>query len=240
MANDLITNDGALIPINEHNGKRAVSARDLYNFLGCTERFQSWFGRQLQYGFVEYVDFVGCKVFNTLANQELQDYAITIDMAKEVSMLQRSEKGKLARKYFIACEERLRELTTPSYAIEDPIKRAEKWIEEQKEKQRLAIENKVMKPKADYFDNLVSRNLLTNLRDTAKQIHLTQKKFITLLLENKYLYRDARNRLKPYAEYTPLYFEIKDFERNGHTGTQLLVNPKGKETFRLMWGGAAL
>lgn len=243
MANELITNGGALIPISEHDGKRAVSARDLYNFLGCTERFQSWFDRQLQYGFVENVDYTSVKTFTVVGNgaeKPIDDYAITIDMAKEVSMLQRSEKGKLARKYFIACEEKLRELTTPSYAIEDPIKRAKKWIEEQKEKQRLAVENKVMKPKADYFDNLVSRNLLTNLRDTAKQIHLTQKKFITLLLEHKYLYRDARNRLKPYAEYTPLYFEIKDFERNGHTGTQLLVNPKGKETFRLMWGGAAL
>lgn len=106
MAENL-TNAGALIPISENNGKRAVSARDLYNFLGCSERFQSWFDRQLQYGFVETVDYVGCKTFNTLANQELQDYAMTIDMAKEVSMIQRNERGKEARRYFIECEKEL-------------------------------------------------------------------------------------------------------------------------------------
>lgn len=233
------TNIGDLIPINDNNGKRAVSARDLYNFLGCTERFQSWFDRQLQYGFDEDVDYVGCKVFNTLANQELQDYAMTLNMAKEVSMIQRNEKGKLARTYFIACEKKLEEINTPSYMIDDRIKRAEKWIEEEKERQKLALENKMMKPKAEYFDNLINRNLLTNLRDTAKQIHIPQNKFISLLLEHKFVYRDARHKLKPYAEYIPLYFEMKDFERNGHADTQLLVNPKGKETFRLMWGGIA-
>ena len=106
---EITTNVGALIPITESNGKRAVSARALYDFLGCTERFQSWFDRQLQYGFDENKDYVGCKVFNTLANQELQDYAMTLNMAKEVSMIQRSEKGKQARRYFIACEEKLEE-----------------------------------------------------------------------------------------------------------------------------------
>ena len=231
-----ITTYGELIPINESNGKRAVSARDLYNFLGCTERFQSWFERQLQYGFAENTDYVGCKVFNALANQELQDYAMTISMAKEVSMIQRNEKGKEARQYFIACEKKLEEMTSPSYMITDPIKRAEKWIEEEKQRQQLALENKVMKPKAEYFDNLVDRNLLTNIRDTAKQIHIPQNEFVSLLLKHKFVYRDAKRKLKPYAEYIPLYFEMKDFERNGHADTQLLINPKGKETFRLMWG----
>lgn len=231
-----IIKTGELIPISENNGQRAVSARDLYNFLCCTERFQSWFDRQLQYGFAENVDYVGCKVFNALANQELQDYAMTISMAKEVSMIQRNEKGKQARQYFIACEQKMQELSTPSYQIADPIKRAEKWIEEEKQRQQLALENKLMKPKADYFDNLVDRNLLTNIRDTAKQIHITQNEFVSLLLKHKFVYRDAKRKLKPYAEYIPLYFEMKDFERNGHADTQLLINPKGKETFRLMWG----
>lgn len=111
---EITTNVGALIPITENNGKQAVSARALYDFLGCTERFQSWFDRQLQYGFDENKDYVGCKVFNTLANQELQDYAMTLSMAKEVSMIQRNEKGKQARSYFIACEEKLREPKTLS------------------------------------------------------------------------------------------------------------------------------
>lgn len=103
------------------------------------------------------------------------------------------------------------------------------------EKERLALENTTMKPKADYFDRLVDRNLLTNLRDTAKELKIPQNKFISLLLENKYVYRDAKRRLKPYADHTPSLFELKDYEHNGHTGTQLLITPKGKETFRLMF-----
>lgn len=238
---EITTNVGELIPINESNGKRAVSARDLYNFLGCTERFQSWFDRQLQYGFVEGVDYTSVKSFTVVGNgaeKPIEDYAMTINMAKEVSMIQRSEKGKQARKYFIACEQKLKEIQPKQYQLPQTYLEALKaLVVAEEEKQQLALENKVMKPKAEYFDNLVDRNLLTNIRDTAKQIHIPQNKFVSLLLDNKFVYRDAKRKLKPYAEYVPLYFELKDFERNGHADTQLLINPKGKETFRLMWGG---
>lgn len=104
-----------LIPISQKNGKSVVSARDLYSFLECSERFQSWFDRQVKYGFEENVDYVGCEFFNTLANQELTDYAITLDMAKEISMIQRSDKGKQARRYFIECEKRLQNI----YSVQD-------------------------------------------------------------------------------------------------------------------------
>ena len=237
---DITTNVGALIPINDNNGKKAVSARDLYNFLGCTERFQSWFERQLQYGFTEGIDYTSVKSFTVVGNgaeKPIEDYAMTIDMAKEVSMIQRSEKGKDARTYFIACEKKLGEIQTQYQLPQTYLEALKALVVAEEEKQQLALENKVMKPKAEYFDNLVDRNLLTNIRDTAKQIHIPQNKFVSLLLENKFVYRDAKRKLKPYAEYTPLYFELKDFERNGHADTQLLINPKGKETFRLMWGG---
>lgn len=103
------------------------------------------------------------------------------------------------------------------------------------ENERLSLENSAMKPKAEYFDKLVDRNLLTNLRDTAKELKIPQNTFISLLLENKYVYRDTKQKLKPYAEHTPSLFELKDYERNGHAGIQLFVTPKGKETFRLMF-----
>lgn len=94
-----------LIPTTkDKNGRILVSGRDLHKFLEITERYANWFERMKQYGFVENVDFTGCKVFNALANQELQDHAMTIDMAKEISMLQRNEKGKIARQYFINVE----------------------------------------------------------------------------------------------------------------------------------------
>lgn len=107
-----------LIKISEQNGRQAVSARELHKFFEVTERFSNWFSRQLQYGFVENADYVGCKEFNTLANQELTDYALTLNCAKEISMLQRSERGKQARQYFIACEEKLKQASKPLTQIE--------------------------------------------------------------------------------------------------------------------------
>lgn len=234
---------GELIPLQDNNGSKAVNARDLHAFLGSKQEFANWIKNRIEkYDLVENVDYVvfDKSVKNSNGGRPQIEYALTIDAAKELSMVEGNEKGKQARRYFIACEKKLQELSLPSYMIPDPIKRAEKWIEEEKHRQQLAIENKVMKPKAEYFDNLIDRNLLTNIRDTAKQIHIPQKKFVSLLLENKFVYRDAKLKLKPYAEYIPLYFELKDFERNGHADTQLLINPKGKETFRLMWGGPSI
>ena len=71
-----------LLRINYESEQPTVSARELHEGLEISERFQSWFNRQLQYGFEENTDYVGCKEFNTLARQELQDYKISIDMAK--------------------------------------------------------------------------------------------------------------------------------------------------------------
>lgn len=233
----LFNNMNMLIPITEDAGKRA--ARDLHIFLESKQQFADWIKNRIrQYGFIENQDY---QVFHNLMNnpnggRPTTEFALSIDMAKELSMVEGNEKGKEARRYFIACEKRLNPLSTPSYQISDPIKRAEAWIEEEKKRQQLALENGMLKPKAEYFDHLVERKLLTNIRDTAKQIGLSQKAFVYLLIENKFVYRDLKKKLKPYAEHTPLYFEMKDFEKNGHAGTQLLVTPKGKETFRLMWG----
>ncbi|MDG6142876.1 ORF6C domain-containing protein [Lactococcus formosensis] len=88
---------------NENNDS-VVSGRELHDFLEVSERYSTWFERMVKYGFEENVDFVGCKVFNTLAKQELQDHALKLDMAKEISMIQRTAKGKEARQYFIQVE----------------------------------------------------------------------------------------------------------------------------------------
>lgn len=239
MKSGLFNNIGTLIPITENTGKRAVNARDLHGFLESKQDFSTWIKARIdKYDFVENQDYQVFHNFmeNSKGGRPLIEYALSIDMAKELSMVEGNEKGKEARRYFIACEKRLNSLSVPSYQISDPIKRAEAWIEEEKKRQQLALENGMLKPKAEYFDHLVERKLLTNIRDTAKQIGLSQKAFVYLLIENKFVYRDLKKKLKPYTEYTPLYFEMKDFEKNGHAGTQLLVTPKGKETFRLMWG----
>jgi len=91
-----------------------------------------------------------------------------------------------------------------------------------------------MTPKAEYFDALVERSLLLNFRDTAKELHIKQKKFVNWLLDNDYVYRDQKNKLKPYSEYTPEYFELKEFSNNGITGNQTLTTPKGREAFKLL------
>ena len=105
----------------------------------------------------------------------------------------------------------------------------------------LTVENQIMQPKADYFDELVDRNLLTNLRDTAKELGIKQKKFVQMLLDRKYLYRDKRSKLKPYSNHVENgIFEIKEFSNSttGYVDNQTLVTPKGRETFRLLFIGA--
>ena len=103
----------------------------------------------------------------------------------------------------------------------------------------LTTDNAVMKPKADYFDELVDRNLLTNFRETAKQLGIKEKEFIRFLMEKKYLYRDKRGKLMPYAEKNNGLFEIKECfnEKTQWSGTQTLITPKGRETFRLLYMG---
>lgn len=95
----------------------------------------------------------------------------------------------------------------------------------------------VMKPKAEYFDELVDRNMLTNFTDTAKQLGLKRKDFIERLIRDGYLYRDNKNALKPYAQYADTLFVIRDGknENNNWAGQQTLITPKGKETFRLLY-----
>lgn len=101
----------------------------------------------------------------------------------------------------------------------------------------LTVENQIMKPKADYFDELVDRNLLTNFRETAKQLGVREREFVSFLLEKKYIYRDKRGKLMPYANFVDdELFQIKECfnEKTQWSGTQTLVTPKGRETFRLL------
>lgn len=95
---------------------------------------------------------------------------------------------------------------------------------------------KELQPKADYFDELVERNMLTNLRDTAKELKIAPGTFNNYLIENGYLYRNSKGQLKPYqTKVEKGLFELKEFtNKNGYADTQTLVTPKGRETFRLL------
>lgn len=104
------------------------------------------------------------------------------------------------------------------------------------EAERLRAENEDMLPKAEYFDELVDRNLLTNFRDTAKELQVGERRFIAFLKAKRFIYRDARGKLRPYAEKNKGLFELKEFNarHSDHTDLQTLITPRGRETFRLL------
>ena len=136
-----------LLKINTTDSERiTVSARDLYEFLEATERFNSWFDRMTQYGLTDGEDFTSVKKFtvvNNGAHKEIDDYQLTIDTAKQIAMLQRNEKGTQARKYFIQVENAW---NSPERVMARALTIANKTIE------TLKIENSEMKPKALFAD----------------------------------------------------------------------------------------
>ena len=101
----------------------------------------------------------------------------------------------------------------------------------------LEVDPAIAQPKVDYFNELVDRKLLTSFRETAKQFEVKEKDFIGLLLDKKYIYRDKKGKLQPYADKNNGLFEVKECfnEKTKWSGTQTLVTPKGRETFRLLW-----
>lgn len=124
-----------------------------------------------------------------------------------------------------------------SYTIEDPVERAKRWIEEQEEKLALEEQLREAEPKVGYFDSLVDSKLLTNFRDTAKELGYSQTEFTGWLLVNGYVYKDSKGIIKPYEPYRKQgLFEMKDFKNpyNGFSGTRTYVTVKGKNTFRLL------
>ena len=99
------------------------------------------------------------------------------------------------------------------------------------ENERLQIENKDMKPKAEYFDEVIDRNGLTNFRDTAKLLGVSEKALIFLLIDKKYIYRDQKGKLKPIARYVGNYLELKEWAKGEKAGTQTLVTAIGRDHF---------
>lgn len=101
---------------------------------------------------------------------------------------------------------------------------------EQIEAQQKLIE--VQKPKAEYFDGLIERGNNLCFRDTAKLLGIGEKAFIFMLIDNKYIYRDAKGRLKPIAKYVGKYFVLKEWNGEAKAGTQTLITVEGRERFK--------
>lgn len=104
----------------------------------------------------------------------------------------------------------------------------------------LTVDKQIMQPKADYFDELVDRNLLTGIRDTANELGIGQKKFVNFLLDKKFMYRSKKGNLKAYANHIRdgLFENVECYnEKSTWKGTQYMITPKGRETFRLLTQG---
>lgn len=239
-----------IININYSSDRPTVLGRELHDMLGVETDYRHWFPRMCEYGFEEGTDFNPVKndrvrtEGNRQVTRTVADHQLTIPMAKEICMLQRTERGKECRQYFIKIEE---QWNSPDAIMQRALQIANSRLEKlrgenlalQAANSDLTVKNQVMQPKADYFDQLVDRNLLTNFRDTAKQLGIKPRTFTTWLVDHKYLYRDKSGKLNPYEAKNKGLFEVKEFvnEKTGFSSTQTLVTPKGRETFRLLCEG---
>lgn len=225
------------VEVNKNN-EQIVNGRMLYEFLQINTPYTQWFERMLKYGFSENIDFVTASQKSETANGGYTiriDHTLKLNMAKELCMLARNERGKEARQYFIKCEEAW---NSPEMIMSRALAIANKNLLMKDEQiLKLTAENTEMKPKADYFDELVERNTLTNFRETAKLLHIGQNKFIDWLLNKKFIYRDIKGKLLAYSNYisgSKPYFDVKEQKNGNWSGFQTLITPQGREAFRLL------
>lgn len=168
-----------LIKITENNGVQTVSGRELHKALGIETDYPHWFPRMCEYGFVDGEDFQTFLSEST-GGRPATDHIIKLDMAKEICMIQRTPIGRQIRQYFIEAEKKLRNLPAPdSYMIDDPIERANRWIQEQQAHhvEVKALESEVavkdqqlaeLQPKASYYDIVLSSPNLLSVSEIAK------------------------------------------------------------------------
>ena len=222
-----------LIRIDNDN---KVSGRELHDFLEVGRDFTNWMKQMIGYGFNEHADY---EVYakngeNPSGGRPSVDYSMTIDMAKEICMIQRTDKGKQARQYFIECEKRLKAVNSPhdSYMISDPVERALKWIEEEKVRQYQAKQLLEQKPKVEFFDAVAESKDAIEIASVAKVLNVPgvgRNKLFEFLRNHKVLMRNNQ----PYQKYVDCgYFRIieQKYERpNGDTciNIKTLVYQKG-------------
>ena len=164
--NNLAEKQNPLIPLHEEqDGSVAVTGRDLHEFLEITERYNSWFERMLQYGFVFGSDYTSVKSFtvvNNGAKREVDNHVLTIDMAKEISMIQRNEKGKQARQYFIRIE---KAWNSPEMIMKRALQIADRKIIDLQERAQLD------KPKVIFADAVAASHTSILVGDLAKLLN---------------------------------------------------------------------
>lgn len=230
------------VTVNEQ-GQQLVSARELYEVLvvneGKNERFSQWFKRHLQYGFEKDVDFTSVKIFtvvNNGAKRQLDDYAMTINMAKELSMLQKSDKGREVRKYFLQCEKQLLSPTRTlrqlkgealmdiieAKSVDDRVLAVGKYGDLCKQE---AIEE--VQPTLDYHDKVLKSDKLVTMTDVAKDLGMSARKLNSLLNDLGVQYKKGKtwHLYSKYEGLVPSHFDyhITEF------GQILKVSEEGRK-----------
>ena len=216
--NELIT-----ITTNEV-GEPTVLGRELHEFLGVTTRYNDWFPRMVEYGFTEGKDFNLLKneqvrfEGNREVTRELLDHLLTIDMAKELAMIQRTERGKQARQYFIQVE---KDYNSPEKIMARALRIAEKELS------TLRLETKVqaqqiaeLQPKATYYDLILQCPSLLSVTEIAKDYGLSAKGLNKILHDNGIQYSQSGVWFL-YAKYQDKgYTSTKTQNYNRPDGTQ--------------------
>ena len=204
-----------------------IDGRELHAKLGIETRYNDWFKRMCEYGFVEGTDFYSNLSKTSENGRPSTEHSLTLSMAKELCMLQRTDLGRQIRRYLIDVEQAW---NTPEQVMARALRVADATI------LRLNEQILQLQGKAEYFDALVDRNLLTSFRETAKEFGIKERAFVGYLIEHKYVYRDKKGKLMPCTEKNNGLFELKECvsEKTSWSGIQTLITPKGRETFRLL------
>lgn len=191
-----------LIAVTEHEGRQAVSLRELHTFLEVGKRFTDWAKSMFEYGFTEHSDYVEVYPQNGInpeGGRPSRNWAISLDMAKELSMIQRTERGKQARQYFIEVEKRAKTaIPTGSELMALAVIEAQSVIASKN--QTIAA----LEPKAASWDSIVSSAGSWSYNDAAKvlceegEIKIGEKRLVNLLIDWGHLYRDSKKRPHVY------------------------------------------
>lgn len=178
---------------------QTVNARELHEFLEVKTRFNDWIRERVeQFGFSENQDFVTFTE-NQVKGRPSQEYHLTLDMAKELSMVERNDRGKQARQYFIECERRAKSAHLIPQTLPEALRLAAD----------LAERNSILEPKAAIADRIASAEGWLCIRDTAKALKVPEKKLVHWFLLNNWMYRDQKGRLRGYSGKTPRYLNHK-------------------------------
>lgn len=153
------------VSTNEH-GQQLTSGRELHEFLEVNERYNDWFPRMVKYGFEENIDFTSFTEKSVKGGRPSIDHALSIDMAKEVSMIQRTEKGKQARLYFIEVEKHHKKQQLDTSNLSPELQFMNSVVQSLAKQE---IETKRIETKVDSITDIISLNT-TDWRKESRQL----------------------------------------------------------------------